>query len=143
MKVDMEPAKPARTPCPHECRAGCGIYADRPEPCRVFQCGWLAAQDWEPEARLPRAMRPDLSGVVLEVNSVGYIVAHSDRLGSWRRQPMHRWLLAMARRTRVLIELGGDRVELLDGSGSTHPLDFVGIDPESNERLYRRRGKAA
>jgi len=33
--------KPAGTPCEHQSDAGCGIYADRPETCRVWYCMWV------------------------------------------------------------------------------------------------------
>lgn len=137
MKVAMEPPKPARTKCPHECRSGCSIYADRPEPCRVFECLWLASQTRMDEP-MDRALRPDHSGVVLELNSAGYIVAHSKQPAAWRREPMFRFLRSMTRSTRVLIE-PGDGVLFLNPDGSTRDMDFVGVDPTTNERLYKIR----
>jgi hypothetical protein len=50
--------KEARVPCRHLTVSGCGIYADRPNVCREFLCGWRLFEemgdDW----------RPDLSGVM-------------------------------------------------------------------------------
>ena len=50
--------KEARVPCQHLTASGCGIYADRPNVCREFLCGWRLFEemgdDW----------RPDLSGVM-------------------------------------------------------------------------------
>lgn len=42
----VEVGKVRGVPCQHlsmepGCRAACGIYADRPEPCKVFRCLWL------------------------------------------------------------------------------------------------------
>ena len=50
--------KEARVPCQHLTTSGCGIYAERPNVCREFLCGWRLFEemgdDW----------RPDLSGVM-------------------------------------------------------------------------------
>ena len=50
--------KEARVPCQHLIASGCGIYAERPNVCREFLCGWRLFEemgdDW----------RPDLSGVM-------------------------------------------------------------------------------
>lgn len=46
--------KPAMTRCPHQCSAGCRIYEDRPDSCRLWSCAWLEM----PEAEdLPRPDR--------------------------------------------------------------------------------------
>lgn len=136
MRVDMEPVKPARCQCEHAVKHGCAIYDDRPEPCRDWSCLWLLTQG-DPAVRLPSALRPDRSGVVLEPNTAGNLVAHSRRPNDWRAEPMGTWLRNMARRTRVLIENGED-VLLLNADGSLDALDFVGVDPSSNERKYVR-----
>ena len=39
--------------------SGCGIYAQRPQVCRDFECEWLSRRD------LPRQLRPDLVGTIL------------------------------------------------------------------------------
>lgn len=51
--------KPARTPCQHQCAAGCGIYPTRPECCATYKCSWLAGQ-------LPEWAKPNLCGIILE-----------------------------------------------------------------------------
>jgi hypothetical protein len=54
--------KPPSIWCQHaEIGKGCRIYEDRPHSCRVFQCLWLK------DERLPDAMRPDKTKVVLHV----------------------------------------------------------------------------
>lgn len=128
--------KPAHTPCANCSARGCAIYAARPESCATFQCWWLGSQRVA-EFSMPTAMRPDRTGIVLDLNSAGYVIAHCARPGAWKREPMHEWLLAAARRTRVLLELG-DRTLLLAADGSTERLVTIGVDPVTNERLYVR-----
>lgn len=50
--------KPNGVPCVHLTPEGCGIYEDRPESCRVFQCAWLQGAG-------PRDTRPDRTGGVI------------------------------------------------------------------------------
>ncbi len=138
--------KPAHAPCAHCTSRGCGIYPDRPESCATFQCWWLGSQRTagHPELghlALPSAMRPDRTGVVLDMNSAGYIIAHCQRPAAWKREPMRQWLLAAARRTRVLLELG-EQTLLLNGDGLTERLVTIGVDPATNERLYVRESAA-
>jgi hypothetical protein len=33
--------KPTNTKCIHQCEAGCGIYSERPDACRAFECLWI------------------------------------------------------------------------------------------------------
>lgn len=137
MKVTMaDRVKPERTPCDHCTSAGCAIYDNRPEPCQVFKCVWLGSQDWQ-DVRLPSTLRPDRTGIVIEVNSAGFLIAHCARPSAWRREPMRDWLVRMAGRTRVLIE-AGETVLLLQPSGATERLVRVGVDLDTNETLYVR-----
>ena len=57
--------------CPHlrRGRGGCGIYADRPGPCREWRCLWLRGVG---QAR----DRPDKLGVVLDVEWSEPLLAH-------------------------------------------------------------------
>lgn len=57
---DPEIQKKSGTRCRHcteDERGGCGIYANRPTPCRVFYCAWRRL------ASFPDDWRPDLTGV--------------------------------------------------------------------------------
>jgi len=56
--------KPEGTPCSHLCATGCQQYATRPASCVAFTCGWLAGD-------MSEAMRPDLSGVLIERMPLG------------------------------------------------------------------------
>ena len=49
--------KPKDTPCPNLCRKGCKIYADRPDSCQTWVCGWLQGIG-------SHKHRPDRSGVI-------------------------------------------------------------------------------
>lgn len=136
MKVTLEaaPPKPAHTPCTHCSKKGCDIYADRPEACEGFQCLWLGSQRVPPLA-LPSSLRPDRCGVVLDLNGAGTIIAHCEKPSSWKRPSIHRWLLAMAARTVVMLELNGVSL-LLKPTGATTPLVCIGVDPVTNNRVY-------
>jgi hypothetical protein len=80
--------------CPHcEIGRGCTIYAERPQPCRDFECLWLRGSGSE-------AMRPDRCKVVLTAPEPipemprGVLLAHVDptRPEAWRNGEMGRWL---------------------------------------------------
>lgn len=51
--------------CEHLCEAGCGIYADRPESCRKFECQWLRGV-LEVDGSVDLALRPDACGVMFD-----------------------------------------------------------------------------
>jgi len=136
MKVTAETVKPAHVRCEHCTEGGCGIYADRPDACSGFKCLWLASQDYPP-ARLPAEMRPDRTGVVLDLNTAGYVLAHCEANRAWTREPMLGWLLRMATRTTVLIERP-DGAHVLAADGSTERLIPIGVDPATKQRLYVR-----
>ena len=63
MAVD-EIGKPAGVRCTYLGAHGCGIYATRPESCRVFACGWLNGVGTHKD-------RPDRAGVMLVGTSPG------------------------------------------------------------------------
>lgn len=133
MRVAMDPPKPDYVTCQHCTSAGCGIYDFRPEPCRGFQCLWLASQQIRALA-LPGAMRPDRCGVAIDLNEAGSVMAHCEREESWRREPMQSWLLKHAQKTNVILELPSG-AELLRPTGKTEKLRKVGVNPSGN-RLY-------
>jgi hypothetical protein len=143
MRVEMEPeAKPPRTRCQHLGNRGCTIYADRPNACRGFECGWLASQRL-PSKGMPSRLRPDKTGVVLEHNSRNTLIAHCKHPMSWCREPMHRWLVQEARARIVLIDNGGEEVFWLRPTdGRLEKVFFLGVDPATNERLYAQGPEA-
>jgi hypothetical protein len=58
--------KDCNSPCQHSLTGGCDIYETRPQPCRIFYCGWRRSRDF------PEDWRPDRSGVlaILEINKL-------------------------------------------------------------------------
>jgi hypothetical protein len=129
--------KPARTGCAFCVKGGCGIYEARPDPCEGFQCVWLVSQG-APGLEMPSALRPDRCGVVLEVNTKETIIAHSRTAASYREPRMLKWLMFRAQRGHVTLDLPGEKVQLLLRDGSVEELTYIGLDPETNERKYRR-----
>jgi hypothetical protein len=128
-------AKPAFQRCEKQCSSGCSVYATRPTQCREFECGWLASQRAKIIA-MPRELRPDRCGVVMDMNSSGTFIAHCKRPESWRIGPIRQWLLERARSALVLIEHGAGRCSRLKPDGSIVPAYFIGIDAETNNRMF-------
>lgn len=141
MRVEMEPRpeppKVAGVACGHLCRRGYGVYDDRPQSCRDFECLWLSSQS-RFDYSMPKYLRPDKTGVVLEVNSRENVVAHCNRPDSWDRGPMAGFLRELATRTSVIIDHGDERVSLIEPTGQVSALRYVGTDIPSNERKYVR-----
>ena len=54
--------KPRRWACDHVHCAGCGIYAERPQTCRDFNCAWL-------RGAIPgdESLRPDRLGLLFDL----------------------------------------------------------------------------
>ena len=97
--------KPAGPLCGN-CRLaiGCGIYSDRPQVCRDFECEWLTRRD------LPRRLRPDLVGVILmeDADSDEYrAVCAPERPMAWRQAQVFAHLVAMAKSGRVVVAKAG------------------------------------
>lgn len=88
--------KPLQTKCEHVCSSGCGIYAERPESCRVFRCLWLQGIG-------PRQFRPDRSGVMLTVNDTGRILVAMELVkGAATRGAMHTFLAGYVRQGQMV-----------------------------------------
>jgi hypothetical protein len=137
MRVAMEPPKAEHSTCSQCTHLGCAIYDTRPDVCRGFQCLWLASQSLE-AYRLPPDMRPDRAGVVIDINSAGSVIAHCEEVDSWRRDPMHRWLLGMASRGHLIFLETRRGAMLLAAADTTEDLVKIGVDPASNNRIYAR-----
>lgn len=137
MRVEMEPPKEARCACPHMGKRGCRIYDARPEPCREWSCLWLLSQDRaKGDGKMASNLRPDRTGVVVEVNSKGHLVAHCRRATDWRAEPTKSWLLKAARNLTVIIEAPGEVLNL-QASGQTTRLVRFGVNKDTNEVMYR------
>lgn len=102
-----ELAKPSWTLCQHCTGTGCGVYASRPASCRAFECGWYR------EPRLPDELRPDRSGVMVEIldgTDVVLAVVDRQRPEAWQAPLVTRWL-------RYLVD-AGHPVIVTTGPGS-------------------------
>jgi hypothetical protein len=108
---DLPEPKPRDQWCGHCIQGkGCGIYASRPNSCRIFDCVWLQ------KPRLPDSLRPDRSKVVLTtLEADKALVANVDPgyPDAWRRPEMASLLkLNMRRGVKVLVRIGGRLREL-------------------------------
>lgn len=139
MAVQMEPvstiAKPAGVRCSKLCGKGCSIYEARPDACREWSCLWLHTQTGPTDA-MDKRLRPDRSGVVLDLNQRGNIIAHCHRPASWQREPMRGFLCSLARQTHVILDLGENRASQLLPDGTTRELQRIGVDETTNEVKY-------
>lgn len=142
--------KPAGALCRHSTQAGCEIYPDRPNACRVFHCGW---RSWE---EVPDGWRPDLTGFVLggTLTPGRYLAITADpaRPESWRDPAYYSVLQAWAKRAaeigshvvvfiekRVIVlqpedelDLGiiaPDEVLIADGKGSITKIQRAKLSP--------------
>ncbi len=110
-----ELAKPAGQVCVHVVAGrGCGVYADRPAPCRTFTCGWLAT------AALGEVWRPDVAGFLIrDERDLGHICIDVDpaRPGAWRAAPYLEQVTAWSRmvweRTGCLLIYDGERTTVV------------------------------
>ncbi len=134
-----ELAKPAGTPCRH-LGAGCGIYPDRPSPCRVFTCGWLAI------GALGEAWRPDIAGFLIrDERDSGYLCVDVDpaRPDAWRAEPYLRQIKVWSRmvddRTGCVLVFAGAEAFVVFPEAEI-PLGAVGSDPTLQVGYIRRGG---
>ena len=122
--------KPMGVLCAH-CRPGkgCGVYPERPQACRSFQCVWLL----DPE--MPHRFRPDQSKVMLEQDHDGRrLIARCDPANpmAWRRNPIYGALKGYAAQEwgsgRIVIAVAGRRVWLI---APREDVDVGEIDPNA------------
>lgn len=109
-------AKPTFSPCSHLCSKrgttkSCTIYAERPEPCGTFKCGWLMGVGGSKD-------RPDKSGLMLTnstqttLHDAFQIQAY--RLGSTWSSRAQALLSALAQKA-VVVWVEKDRRSVLGG----------------------------
>jgi len=117
-----ELGKPEQQRCPHQCKKGCGIYAERPGSCQAYRCRWLHG-----DPNLSQRDRPDRLGVIFDNHSalneelagLKYIVAREVRPGAFKGKRAKRWMRALEQdRILVWVNFAGDNkvtgpVELL------------------------------
>lgn len=132
-----ELGKPAGVLCRHSTDAGCTIYADRPQACRVFYCAWRC---WD---RVPEDWRPDRTGFVLggrlAAESFLSVTADPARPEDWRAEPYYSTLRGWAREGQAVgaavVVFIAARVIVLGPEGE---LDLGEVGPD--EVLIREPG---
>lgn len=87
--------KPRAVWCPHcDQKCGCKIYEARPEPCRIFYCGWRRIKE------LDERWKPSQSKILVNYES-GHnrIALHVDpvRPEAWRLEPYYSTIKQWAR----------------------------------------------
>jgi hypothetical protein len=102
--------KPRGVWCAHcDHKRGCAIYAERPDGCRIFHCGYLRIphldERWKPsKAKFVVNYEAEKKRVVIHVDP--------DRPNAWREAPYHaeirRWAFAAAREKGLCIVWTGD-----------------------------------
>lgn len=130
-------AKAAHTRCRHVLTTGgCGVYADRPNACRVFDCGYLQ----NPE--LGDEWRPDRAGFLMYFSDGAprlNVVVHLEAENSWRREPYLSQLREWSRRDRgFVIEVvvrTGDELALIFPEGAVELGADRGLPIRSGYRL--------
>lgn len=133
--------KPRGVWCIHCKRgSGCHIYADRPQGCRTFLCGWLTNPRFGPE------WKPDRSKIVITVNRDGNGLEFQCDQGfpeAWRKEPYHsqiRKLAAVAAKNNGMISVRSGRDSIVLSAEAEFPIGEVGDQDEiiheySGERL--------
>jgi len=142
--------KPAGTLCRHSTASGCEIYADRPNACRVFHCGW---RSWD---EVPDGWRPDLTGFVLGGNLLPgrYLAVTADpqRPDSWRDPAYYPVLQGWAKRAAAIgshvVVFIEKRVIVLTPDGETDlgiiaPDEVLVADERGNITKIRRANLSA
>lgn len=114
MKI-RELNKPAHTWCQH-CRigVGCGIYATRPESCRVYECVWLQSQ--RGGRPLALELRPDKSRVVMGVTNQGddlVLYVSPDRPDAWKRGGIAKFVAEMRAKGFAVVVNCGEKLQQL------------------------------
>lgn len=134
-----ELSKPAGKACVH-LNAGCGIYPDRPTPCRTFTCGWLALET------LGEAWRPDIAGFLIrDERDQGQLCIDTDpaRPDAWRAEPYYSQIKAWSRmvhdRTGCLLVYAADHTVAVFPEEDL-ALGALGPDPVLQIGYIRRDG---
>ena len=107
--------KPSNTWCTHcDVGTGCKIYAERPDECRIFNCGYLTqpqiGEHWQPaRARMVLALSTNGKRLTIFVDP--------DRRDAWRKEPylsdIRGWARAAARNDgRVVVSQGAELIAI-------------------------------
>ena len=116
-----ELAKSAGKLCEHCLNAGsggCGIYADRPQVCRDYECLWKGDRDMSPR------LRPDRTGTILmeDPDSDEYrAVCDPEKPFAWLTPLVFKHLVAMAKNGRIVVAKAGLKSWRIRANGQWGP----------------------
>lgn len=106
---------------------GCGVYADRPDACRVFSCLWLHSD------RLDEAWKPNRAKFVLYTDPEGRrlnVVVDPAAPMAWKREPYYGRIKAMSSRAdegyQLIVSIGRRRIVVFQHDD----IDLGMVDPE-------------
>lgn len=97
---------------------GCGIYADRPQPCKNYVCLWLDSQRRQGTEKMPEELRPDVCHVVMgwpwaKDRETLFVYPLPGYESAWRKPPVSSHLrLILSRGGKVVIVSGDKRIAL-------------------------------
>jgi hypothetical protein len=98
-----ELAKAMGEACPHMLKGrGCGIYEQRPQSCRAFNCLWLTT------AEMPDYWKPDRSKIVVAGDETGTLINVIVSAGyedAWKKQPYYNDIKMWARQRRWRVQV--------------------------------------
>jgi hypothetical protein len=110
--IDPDLEKPSGVLC-RNCTPGkgCGIYANRPRPCRTYSCRWLIDPEFGPE------WFPAKANMVLEYdpdddNPTFWVFVDPAFPTAWRSSPYYEQLLDWSIWATVLIDDGSQTIQL-------------------------------
>jgi uncharacterized protein len=116
-----ELAKSAGKLCEHCLNAGsgrCGIYANRPQVCRDYECSWKGDREMSPR------LRPDRTGTILmeDPDSDEYrAVCDPEKPFAWLTPLVFKHLVAMAKSGRIVVAKAGLKSWRIRASGQWGP----------------------
>lgn len=96
MRIE-ELGKPSGHRCEFVTKEGCSIYAQRPHPCRMFECLWLMGFG-------AKGHRPDRSNVVLHVETsekLGEVVVVNETRTGGIRTPKGKQVMKKLRQSKL------------------------------------------
>lgn len=132
--------KPVNVWCQHVVkRKGCGIYSDRPESCRTFQCLWLRMKD------MPEEARPDRCKVMLDAaeqdDGTPALVAMIDPAYplAWNEGVIGKIIHKWATITRVIISSGVNTNKIIlradeFGRPTMQTIEFTPVDEHGKQQ---------
>ena len=124
--------KPRYQWCSHCTSTGCGIYADRPEDCKDFECIWLATQ--VTKSPLPKELKPSICGAIIGGTVDGkQMVVHLNDGTDWRKGTLGQFIKFTSAHTDVIIRhryhilvIAGNRIVGEDTDLAVTPENHIG-----------------